>query len=226
MTDSSLPRREFEQRDVFKVNLIERGLRSALLASQRHEGYLIEENEHGVESLIGYDYTKGHTDFPDLGWFGFVFSNTDMALAAVERLKAVTFAGGLIVALIVIILSLLASRTLTTPLLTITEAVEKVARGDFQTRVALDSKDEFGQLAAAFNTMAEDLQKTTVSKTYFESNHHNRERRVYLHGRRGVHRGMESRGGTRLRMVPAGGRWKTDGADDYPPQYRDAQLKG
>ena len=159
----------FEQKDVFKVNLIERGLRSALLASRQNKGHLIEKDEHNAESLIGYDYTRGQNDFPDMGWFGFVLSNTATAFASIERLKGVTLFAGLIVIFIVIVLSIIASGKMTTPLLDIARAADKVSRGDFQTRIAVRSKDEFGNLARAFNAMAEDLQDTTVTKEYVDS---------------------------------------------------------
>ena len=217
---------EFEQHDVFKVNLIERGLRSALLASQKHEGYLIEKDEHGAESLIGYSYARGHTDFPDPGWFGFVLSNTDTAFAAVERLKVITFAGGLIVALIVIILSMLASRGLTTPLLTIAAAVEKVARGDFQTRVAINSKDEFGQVAKAFNAMAEDLQKTTVSKIYFESIIATANDAFVSMNHQGIIRDWNQAAERVFGWTRAQALGKSLEKTIIPPQYREAHLKG
>ena len=41
-------------------------------------------------------------------------------------------------------------------------------RGALDTRVPLDSRDEIGIVAAAFNTMAEDLNKVTVSKNYVD----------------------------------------------------------
>ncbi|HCI44533.1 MAG TPA: hypothetical protein DE315_03240 [Candidatus Omnitrophica bacterium] len=160
---------DFEKESIFKNNLVKRGLRSALLASRKQEGYLVEKDEHGAESLIGYDYAKGQNDFPDLGWFGVVLLNTDRAFASIKRLEMVIFFSGLIVVFIVGILSVIASGKMTTPLMNIARAVDKVAQGDFQTRVTVNSKDEFGQLAAAFNTMTEDLQGTTVSKEYVDN---------------------------------------------------------
>ena len=60
-----------------------------------------------------------------------------------------------------IILSLLLTQVLargmTSPLREITEAVEAMADGDYTRRVRATSSDEVGQLAHAFNRMAEDL---------------------------------------------------------------------
>ncbi|GGM15036.1 sensor histidine kinase [Promicromonospora citrea] len=60
-----------------------------------------------------------------------------------------------------IILSLLVTQVLargmTSPLREITEAVQAMADGDYTRRVRATSRDEVGQLAHAFNRMAEDL---------------------------------------------------------------------
>ncbi len=49
------------------------------------------------------------------------------------------------------------SSRMTRNLTILTHGAERLARGDLQARVAVESKDEFGQLALAFNRMAQDL---------------------------------------------------------------------
>jgi serine phosphatase RsbU (regulator of sigma subunit) len=49
------------------------------------------------------------------------------------------------------------SGRMTRNLSTLSEGVEKISRGDLETRVPVRSKDEFGRLAQAFNQMAADL---------------------------------------------------------------------
>jgi sigma-B regulation protein RsbU (phosphoserine phosphatase) len=59
------------------------------------------------------------------------------------------------------------SSRLTRNLSTLTGAVRRIARGDYSTRVALQSKDEIGELAVAFNQMAGDVeahQRTAVER--------------------------------------------------------------
>ena len=51
------------------------------------------------------------------------------------------------------------SHRMTQHLATLTKGVHQLASGDFQTRVPVRSKDEFGTLAGAFNQMAEDLER-------------------------------------------------------------------
>jgi sigma-B regulation protein RsbU (phosphoserine phosphatase) len=59
------------------------------------------------------------------------------------------------------------SSRLTRNLSTLTGAVWRIAHGDYSTRVALQSKDEIGELAVAFNQMAGDVeahQRTAVER--------------------------------------------------------------
>jgi PAS domain S-box-containing protein len=58
---------------------------------------------------------------------------------------------------------------ISSPIKRITAATRRVAQGRLDTRLAIDRADEIGILANAFNRMTEDLQKTTVSKEYFDN---------------------------------------------------------
>jgi serine phosphatase RsbU (regulator of sigma subunit) len=51
------------------------------------------------------------------------------------------------------------SRRMTQHVSSLSEGVKQLAGGDFKTRVPVQSKDEFGSLAASFNKMAEDLER-------------------------------------------------------------------
>lgn len=66
-----------------------------------------------------------------------------------------------------LVMSLAATQVLahgmTSPLREMTAAAQAMARGDYSTRVRATSRDEIGQLAAAFNTMSTDLE---ASDTY------------------------------------------------------------
>jgi PAS domain S-box-containing protein len=55
------------------------------------------------------------------------------------------------------------------PIKRITNATEKVAHGNMNSQLTIKRNDEIGTLASAFNKMTEDLQKTTVSKDYFDN---------------------------------------------------------
>jgi PAS domain S-box-containing protein len=59
--------------------------------------------------------------------------------------------------------------TISSPINSIREVVLKVGKGNLAEKVNITSNDEIGDLAASFDKMTEDLQKTTVSKEYVDS---------------------------------------------------------
>lgn len=67
-------------------------------------------------------------------------------------------------------LTQLLARGMTSPLREMTAAVRAMAGGDYSQRVRATSKDEVGQLAHAFNRMAEDLQETDTLRREMVAN--------------------------------------------------------
>ncbi len=59
-------------------------------------------------------------------------------------------------------------RAVRAPLRKVVASSQALARGDFSKRVDWHSRDELGELADAFNSMADRLQSTTVSRAYLE----------------------------------------------------------
>jgi signal transduction histidine kinase len=70
---------------------------------------------------------------------------------------------------IVIGIALLNLRTTIVPIGALLRAADAVGAGDFRQRVAIDRRDELGDLGAAFNRMAERLLRTTVSRRFLTS---------------------------------------------------------
>nr|WP_090030373.1 HAMP domain-containing sensor histidine kinase [Cellulomonas marina] len=62
------------------------------------------------------------------------------------------------------------ARGMTSPLREMTAAARAMAAGDYSRRVRATSRDEVGQLAAAFNTMAEDLQQADLQRRELVAN--------------------------------------------------------
>ena len=64
---------------------------------------------------------------------------------------------GLIIVFIAAISAVVVSRKFTAPLEWLSAAVRKIAKGDFDVKVDIKSRDEIGQLADSFNNMANEL---------------------------------------------------------------------
>ncbi|MDP4118586.1 MAG: ATP-binding protein [Bacillota bacterium] len=64
--------------------------------------------------------------------------------------------------IIAVVFGYFMSRTITSPIINLTHKAELVAAGDFETKIAVRSHDEIGQLSATFNDMAKEL-KTNIN---------------------------------------------------------------
>lgn len=60
------------------------------------------------------------------------------------------------------------SKTITKPLVDLSNTAEEIGHGDLNKQVAIATKDEIGKLAIAFNRMVENLKDITVSKSILD----------------------------------------------------------
>jgi signal transduction histidine kinase len=67
-------------------------------------------------------------------------------------------------ALVALALGTILARTLSHPLRDLTAAIHAMAKGDLKQHVTVKSRDEIGELAAAFNQMSSDLDRLNVSR--------------------------------------------------------------
>jgi serine phosphatase RsbU (regulator of sigma subunit) len=81
------------------------------------------------------------------------------SLREIQRAAVRNLGLGLLVIALAFVGIIPISHRMTQHLATLTQGVHQLAGGDFQTRVPVRSKDEFGALAGAFNQMAEDLER-------------------------------------------------------------------
>lgn len=68
------------------------------------------------------------------------------------------------------VLILIVSRLITRPLRQMTRAADRFAHGDFEVRVPVETRDEIGRLAEAFNQMAQDLDRLEQTRRGFVAN--------------------------------------------------------
>ena len=74
-----------------------------------------------------------------------------------------------IVTLLGIIIALLITLSIVKPLDALQKGTKAIGEGRLDYRTGIKAKDEIGQLSRAFDRMAEDLEKTTISKEYVEN---------------------------------------------------------
>ena len=76
----------------------------------------------------------------------------------------------LLIAAIAIVLSMFVVRTITRPIGELSEGITRMARGDLSSRVKVRGKNEFAQLAMAFNSMSERIEQLDNARSQFVSN--------------------------------------------------------
>lgn len=79
-------------------------------------------------------------------------------------------ASALLFLIIALFIGVKVVKKLTDPISNMKHAAEKLSKGKYSTRLSIESKDEIGELANAFNQMAESIQKEDERKKEFLAN--------------------------------------------------------
>ena len=93
------------------------------------------------------------------GWHVVVEQPRELAFASVHRIRRQTVFWIVVGVLAAIVAGLVLSQALRRPLRQLTAGAEALARGDFDHRVRVDSRDEFGTLAETFNRMSAEIER-------------------------------------------------------------------
>ncbi len=122
----------------------------ALLYDPRHEPFLRAE-------IGGEPVHAALVPLRQQRWIYGVFSTESSALAAVRAQTRRILLIALLAAGLAILLGLVAARWATHPLRRLGQTANAIAAGDMSRRVGLRQRDEVGQMAAAFDAMADAL---------------------------------------------------------------------
>lgn len=142
---------------LFRRNLRLEGAASAVLAVERKRGFVQERSADGRQLLVGYDFGIGTDDAPTAEWITLVRHDAAKLFAPIRNLWDWVVMVAVAVTFGVLLLSMLVSYLLSSPIEEMSAVAEKVASGNFDVRVRRRSSDEVGTLAGAFNKMIEDL---------------------------------------------------------------------
>lgn len=125
---------------------------------------LSEDHYQATREYIG-PYSKGvigtyhQIKLANIDWVLVSEIESTEALASAQWLGKVTLGFTLLTALFVIIIAFVQARRITKPLIALSEASKNVTAGNLDQQVSIDSNDEIGLLADAFNQMVSTRQK-------------------------------------------------------------------
>jgi diguanylate cyclase (GGDEF)-like protein len=143
-----------------KGDLADQNLRSylALASPGRAARRSLTVGDQEYEFQFTNFYLRQHIE----GYLAVALSRTSVIQAGLHSAFQMTvlFAG---VVLVLLLIGYLLALRLTRPIEALVAGTQAVARGDLTTRLDVRRRDELGELAAAFNTMAQDLQERTRS---------------------------------------------------------------
>ncbi|MEK7755701.1 MAG: HAMP domain-containing protein, partial [Planctomycetota bacterium] len=147
------------------LNLSERGVTAAKAAVAGKTGY--ENARHarkGILQAVGYTHLKGALGYPGMNWSVLVRVNHDHAAADAQAInRNVLITMGVCLAFILPI-GMVVGRIGAGGIRQVSDAAAKLAAGALDTRVAVRSADEIGQLGQAFNDMGEKLQANVTKE--------------------------------------------------------------
>jgi signal transduction histidine kinase len=180
-------RRQIENPEAFYGSLARAGVAASTIDRIRNDGtsvlnlsmdrrivQTVRPGAEGAELGVNIDGTpvlRSHATLavPDLQWTLVAEIDADEALAPVRALQARILTIALVVAALFFVAAGWLGASLTRPLVALERAVARVGAGGRGATVDVRSNDEIGRLAAAFNHMSADLERTTVSKSELEA---------------------------------------------------------
>lgn len=121
-------------------------------------------NENGINAFTSYAYIS------PMKWYVIAEDPSQEALNQINTISLIGILLILLGLLWIALGSLILSKTITRPLLTLTSGVKRITRGDFDHVLTVPGNDEISVLAHAFNTMRRHL------KTYIAQTMHDKEK--------------------------------------------------
>ncbi|PJA32379.1 MAG: hypothetical protein CO187_04305 [Zetaproteobacteria bacterium CG_4_9_14_3_um_filter_53_7] len=85
--------------------------------------------------------------------------DSEEAFASIDRFTNILLIIALLTVIGVVVAGLVVSRSLASPIIRLTEVAEQIASGDYSGRIDIDSTDEIGALASAFNNMTDNIDR-------------------------------------------------------------------
>ena len=123
------------------------------LAQRGQRGTLIADDYLGHETLQAY----APADIPGLRWNVIAKIDTSEAFAPVTAFTRTLVLSTAVIIFVVCIAAMLLARLFVRPIRRLESGAQQISAGDYHVTLAVKSRDEFGDLTAAFNDMSRNL---------------------------------------------------------------------
>ena len=117
------------------------------------------------EEFLTYAPANTFAGLPPLNWQAIIATDTAIVFAPQKKLRLVFMLGTCLVALGIGAIAYALANRLLRPILETTNAVQRIGRGDFATRIKMTGADEIAQLGDDINRMATQLASFMQTKT-------------------------------------------------------------
>jgi methyl-accepting chemotaxis protein PixJ len=131
---------------------------SELFKAKTQDARIIQDNTDDEGMLIAYSGLEKQEGLPNFNWKILMATPTDEVFANRNKLFWITLLGTLGTAAAVAIVAFLLADRATKPISAAADAVEKIGRGELDTRLAVEGEDELAALGANINVMAAQLE--------------------------------------------------------------------
>ncbi|MCK4508687.1 MAG: PAS domain S-box protein, partial [Desulfuromonadales bacterium] len=109
---------------------------------------------NGTRNLAAYEYS------PTWKWYVIVADPFSEIYGGINRTRDLVISLAIFGSILMVLLIIFLARKMTAPLRLLVDSAQKIGGGDLESRVPVNSNDEFGELSEAFNTMSGQLQKS------------------------------------------------------------------
>ncbi len=127
------------------------------------KGSAIHHHQGEEKTLSIFVHEQGFLDFSGNGWTLLAHVPAKAIFAPAREVRNRLLIVHSIFFVITLIVILLFSRTFARPLVELSSVTDAIGKGNFDIRAQVRSRDEFGALASAFNTMAKELKDSHVA---------------------------------------------------------------
>lgn len=93
-----------------------------------------------------------------------VLASMEEVYGTIQEISQIYYTGTAIALILSALIGLVLTRTITSPIQAMTKKASKMAEGDFKQEVVVNSEDEIGQLAQAFNNLAKRLDEAITKQ--------------------------------------------------------------